>query len=252
MQAYLCRQVQHISPPVGIWGRHGLRSVRCRALPTSLECALSRRTDKKLLRDICQDAFQRQEEVHKIQLERRKLQLELLEEKLGRANERLRNLLKDRSAELLFSQGLLTVRGVLEYLEDDCRWCHILKDPNDRQEIWTEILQQSANQDLVKGLTRVNDEEVDRRKLEQEISELCLYATDEAHATLYTKYLSAQTYFDQKSYVHIFEGPLLSKHCRMMMCICEHFGFPYMYRQVKTQHQEPRSARQKANVKKTE
>ena len=33
--------------------------------------------------------------------------------------------------------------------------------------------------------------------------------------------------------VDIVEEPLLPKKTQMMVCICEHFGFPYKYHQVK-------------------
>ena len=33
--------------------------------------------------------------------------------------------------------------------------------------------------------------------------------------------------------VDIVEGPLLPKEGQMMVCICKHFGFPYVYHQIK-------------------
>lgn len=199
-----------------------------------MESALSRRTDKQLLRDICVDAFQQQEDF-------RKLQLELAEEKFGRANERLKNLLKERTADLLFTKGLLNGRGVLEYLQDEWRESHLLQNPIDRQEIWTQILQEPANKDLVACLVRANDK-LKRKsttplKLEQDISDMYQFASNSVHGKL-----SPEMYTDLKKFVHIVEGPLLPKHCQMLVCICEHFDFPYIFRQVTTHHEDPNSS----------
>lgn len=227
--------MQYISLSVGSQGRHvRLPNIRCRGLPTSLESALSRRTDKKLLRDICEDAFQKQDEIHK-------LEFELLEERSGRVKDRLDNLLQKRSADLLFAQGLLNVRGVLEYLEDECRQTHILKNSNNRQEIWAQILQESANQELVACLARANDK-LKRKsskplRLEEDISEMYQFASNSVHGKL-----SPELYRELDKVVYIVEGPLLPKHCQMLICICKHFGFPYMYHQVRTQHEDPRSS----------
>lgn len=155
--------------------------------------------------------------------------------------DRLDNLLQKRSAELLFARGLLNVRGVLEYLEDDCRQSHILKNPNDRQEIWTQILQESANQNLVTCLARANDK-LKRKSskplnIERDISEMYQFAS----SSVYGK-LSPELYREQEKIVYIVEGPLLPKHCQMLICICKQFGFPYMYSQVKTQHDDSRSS----------
>ena len=192
MQA--CLLHHHISPLLGIWERRErLRSVKCRALPISLESALSRRTDKKLLRDICIDAFQQQEQERKLEAQLAEEKFRGAEEKFGRLNERLENLLKMRTADLLFTKGLLNVTGVLEYLEDDCRETRVLQNPNDRQEIWTHILQETANQDLKKCLVRANDK-LKRKsskplKLEEDISEMYHFASNSVHGKLSPVYM---------------------------------------------------------------
>ena len=213
-------------------------SNQCFALLTSLESALSRRTDKKLLRDICEEAFRHQQELHQQELQSSRLELQLVDEKSGRAIERLQTLLKERTADLFFTKGVLNVIGVLEYLEDECRTTHILKNLNDRQEIWTQILQEPSNQDLVKCLNRASDERKRKSskplKLEEDISQMYQFASNTIHGRLSHEY-----YEDQGKFVYIVEGPLLPKHCQMLICICTHFGFPLKYRQVTTQHEEP-------------
>ena len=177
---HIC-QVRGIPPLTIIQNAASQRKSRCLALPTSLESALSPRIDKNLLRDICEDVFQQQ-------AERSKLEFELAQEKFGRENERLKYLLKKRTADLLFTRGLLNVRGVLEFLEDECRETHILKDPSNRQEIWTCILQDTANQRLVKCLARGNDKL--KRKafkpvnLERDIDVMYKFASNSIHGKL--------------------------------------------------------------------
>ncbi len=195
-----------------------IRLGRCSALPLSLETALSQRTNKALLRSICEDAFQ------------------LQEERCQRQNERLENMLKERTGQLLFTRGLLNVRGVLEYLEDECRVSHIFEKDPSRQEIWAQILQESGKESLVACLLRANDKlkrkSTKPHSLEQDISEMYQHAGNSIHG--HGK-LSPVQYEGMRRSVEIVEGPLLPNHCQMFVCICQHFGVPYRYSQVNAQ-----------------
>ena len=169
-----------------------------------------------MLRSICEDAFQLQE--------------------AQRQNGRLESMLKERTAQLLFTRGLLSVRGILEYLEDECRISHDFEKDPSRQEIWAQILKESGNDSLVDCLLRANDK-VKRKStkphsLEQDISEMYQHASNSIHG--HGKLYPVQ-YEDMHRSVEIVEGPLLPNHCQMFVCICQHFGVPYRYSQVNAQ-----------------
>lgn len=168
------------------------RKSRCLALPASLDIALSRRTNKALLRSICEDAFLQQQAAFEQQqtlfLEQQaqaQQRLALQGDSLGQENCRLRHLLRDRTAQLLASRGALTITGVLTNLEHEHSFVYFSDEHPSCQEVWTDILERRHH--LTAELLRATDDSSRQStsisSLAQDITSVSQHVSSDANTT---------------------------------------------------------------------
>ena len=229
MQMSICRHITSSS----LQSKQRRKS-RCLALPASLDIALSRRTNKALLRSICEDAFLQQqtafEQRQTLFLEQQaqaRQRLALQGDSLGQENIRLRQLLRDRTAQLLARHGALTITGVLKYLEHEHSFVYFFDEHPSCQEVWTDILERRHQ--LTAELLRATDDSSRQStsigSLAQDITFVSQHVSSDAIATAFQEAAMGRQ-------LEIIEGPLLLKYCKMMVCVCEYYEIPYKLRHL--------------------
>lgn len=131
-------------------------------------------------------------------------------------------MLRDRSVKLLSANGLLNVRGVIEWLEEDSLPMYFSNSNPGRDQVWEAILADPVHQDLKQCLVRATGKHKQKEeKLHLDISELYEHASNHVHGNI-----SPDMHNPLQTEVDIAEGHLLPKEAQMMTCICNHFGFP--------------------------
>lgn len=188
-------------------------------LPASLDQALSApRLNKLQLRALCE--LQQQEAEAALGLKQQALQLQQKEAEI----EFLRTdmMLRDRTSKLLFSRGLLSVKGVLEWLEEEHAPKYGLQT-NQKTEIWQAILADPVHKRLVTCLVRATSKQRQKDKL------LHLDIRD-----TYVRASKKSPYNHNRSgtVIDIGDGPFLPQEAQIMVCICKHFRFPYKYHPI--------------------
>lgn len=140
---------------------------------------------------------------------------------------RTKAMLRDRSVKLLFAKGLLNVRGVIEWLAEDNLPMYFSGSDPGRSKVWEAILADPIHHHLEQCLVRATGKQNQKdKKLHLDINEIYQHASNHVHGRI-----SPAMHNQLSTKVDIVEGPLLAKEAQMMVCICEHFGFPYKYHQ---------------------
>ena len=141
---------------------------------------------------------------------------------------RTKAMLRDRSVKLLFAKGLLNVRGVIEWLAEDNLPMYFSGSDPGRSKVWEAILADPIHHHLEQCLVRATGQQKQKdKKLHLDINEIYQHVSNHVHGRI-----SPAMHNQLSTKVDIVEGPLLAKEAQMMVCICEHFGFPYEYHQV--------------------
>lgn len=222
--------------------RHlGLRSSRNRCscvvnvqLPPSLDQALSaRRINRPQVRALCE--LQQQEAEAALKIQQREAQIQERDAQIQQRDAQIElmrtdAMLTDRTAKLLFARGLLNVRGVLEWLEEEYAPKYSLQ-LQQKTEIWQAILADPVNKDLESCLVRAtNKQKQNDKKIHLDIKETYAHASNHVHGK---KSPGDHTRDSTHIYiVDIVEGPLLPKQAQIMICICKYFKFPYEFHKI--------------------
>ena len=171
-------------------------------LPASLDEALSaKRINKQQIRALCelqqeQARSQQQAAADALALQEKEAQIQLM---------RTEAMLTDRSVKLLFAQGLLNVRGVIEWLAEDNSSKYFIGTDPSRGKVWEAILADPAHQDLERCLVRATGKQKQKdKKLHLDISDIYQHASSHVHGR------SSPAMHNQLStVVDIVKGPLL-------------------------------------------
>lgn len=192
-------------------------------LPASLDQALSaRRVNKLQIRALC-ELQQAQAEAALRQAEDA---LKIQQKEAENENLRTNAMLSDRTSKLLFARGLLNVRGVLEWLEEEHGPKYGLQSTQ-KTEIWKALLSDPVNKNLVACLERATSKRKRTTELHSVIRETYDHASNHVHGKK-----SPDDHKRFSTVVDIVEGPLLPAQAQIMVCICKHFRFPYELHQI--------------------
>ncbi len=189
-------------------------------LPASLDEALSaKRINKQQIRALCElqqeqarsqqqaaaDALALQQEQARSQQQAAADALALQEKEAQIQLMRTEAMLTDRSVKLLFAQGLLNVRGVIEWLAEDNSSKYFIGTDPSRGKVWEAILADPAHQDLERCLVRATGKQKQKdKKLHLDISDIYQHASSHVHGR------SSPAMHNQLStVVDIVKGPLL-------------------------------------------
>ncbi len=220
---------------VGIRRRH--QSAPRAQLSAPLDEALSaKRVNKQQIRALCELQQEKASASLALQQEQgRSQQLAAADALALQAKEaeiqlmRTKAMLRDRSVKLLFAEGLLNVRGVIEWLAEDNLPMYFSDSDPGRSKVWEAILADPIHHHLEQCLVRATGKQKQKdKKLHLDINEIYQHASNHVHGRI-----SPAMHNQLATKVDIVEEPLLPKETQMMVCICEHFGFPYKYHQVK-------------------
>jgi len=226
---------------VGIRRRH--QSAPRAQLSAPLEEALSaKRVNKQQIRALCELQQEKASASLALQQEQARSQQLAAADALALHQEQARSqqlaaeiqlmrtkaMLRDRSVKLLFAKGLLNVRGVIEWLAEDNLPMYFSGSDPGRSKVWEAILADPIHHHLEQCLVRATGKQKQKdKKLHLDINEIYQHASNHVNGRI-----SPAMHNQLSTKVDIVEGPLLPKEAQMMVCICEHFGFPYKYHQV--------------------
>ena len=129
--------------------------------------------------------------------------------------------LKRRSAELLRIKGRLSLRGVIEYLEEEERAEHGWHD-YPRKKLWTNIISNMPKlRDCLKE-PAVFGRRASDANLAQKINDIYSVLSGAIHSNK-----APAEYKQANDKVFIVKNELDERQCRAVECLCQIFGFPY-------------------------
>ena len=166
-------------------------------LPASLDEALSaKRINKQQIRALCELQQAQASAALELQQEQARSQQQAAADALALQQEqalsqqkgaqiqllRKEAMLTDRSVKLLFAQGLLNVRGVIEWLAEDNSSKYFIGTDPSRGKVWEAILADPAHQDLERCLVRATGKQKQKdKKLPLDISDIYQHASSHVH-----------------------------------------------------------------------
>ena len=128
------------------------------------------------------------------------------------------SMLTDRTSKLLFARGLLNVRGVLEWLEEEYGPKYGLQ-LNQKTDIWKAILSDPVQSDLVACLERATNKRKKGTELHSAVRQTYDHASNHVHGKK-----SPDDHTRTSTVVDIVEGPLLLAQAQIIST-CFTFSF---------------------------
>ena len=136
--------------------------------------------------------------------------------------------LEHRSLELLRIKGRLSMRGVIDYIEDELKTQRVGYEGLSRLELWRKVLKGMLQLQTCLAQPDVFDSHYSHAAQRLTEDDLARHLVD-VYKTLCSHIhsnKSAADYKKDQDKLEIVEGQLSSRQCRALECICKVFGFP--------------------------